>query len=62
MTFAQRRNRLTTLFSERILVVKRRVTVKLCDILPFEDVIISKNRICRIGTPGGGKTYNDGLT
>jgi hypothetical protein len=27
MTFAQRRNRLTTLFSERIDVVKRRMTV-----------------------------------
>jgi len=27
MTFAQRRNRLTTHFSERILVVKRRTTV-----------------------------------
>jgi len=27
MTFAQRRNRLTTHFSERISVVKRRVTV-----------------------------------
>jgi len=31
MTFAQRRNRLTTHFSERIPVVKRRVTVMGCD-------------------------------
>ena len=30
MTFAQRRNRLTTHFSERIPVVKRRMTVLLC--------------------------------
>jgi len=30
MTFAQRRNRLTTHFSERMPVVKRRISVLLC--------------------------------
>jgi len=30
MTFAQRRNRLTTHFSERIHVVKRRISVYVC--------------------------------
>jgi hypothetical protein len=56
MTFAQQ-NRITTRFSERIPVVKQRLSVKLCDILPFEDIIIITNRICRIGRPGGAKTY-----
>jgi len=35
MTFAQRRNRLTTHFSEGIPVVKRRMTV-FCHILPLQ--------------------------
>jgi len=36
MTFAQRRNRLTTNFSERIPVVKRRIPVfqRLCSLFP----------------------------
>jgi hypothetical protein len=38
MTFAQRRNRLTTHFSERIPVVKRRVSVLLDGRLPYRGV------------------------
>ena len=39
MTFAQRRNRLTTHFSERIPVVKRRISV--CDVMYYD------TRVCR---------------
>ena len=34
MTFAQRRNRLTTHFSERIPVVKRRISLITCYVMP----------------------------
>jgi len=38
MTFVRRRNRLTTHFSERIPVVKRRMTVYLCSPIRFNDI------------------------
>jgi len=36
MTFAQRRNRLTTHFSERIAVFKRRISVYLRALKPYQ--------------------------
>jgi len=45
MTFAQRRNRLTTHFSERIPVVKRRVSVLSRKVNPLNAEL---NPICRL--------------